>query len=678
MQNSSHSTAGGPEAAQLIHAQATGAAAVGYYVCPVRITLDDRGKKQMAPPGSWQALSTNDPQTVDNWFRPGGPYAGWSYLIDTEKSGVVVVDLDTTGGKNGPAEWAALHGAQTLMSVRTRSGGYHGYYAADPDHPVFNSTGLVAPGVDTRGVGGLVFAPGSFIEGHPGQGYSPVERWLPPSQLPRVPAAMLLERMAAAGGAVRSASSLDLHIDPGMARHRLHQAAEIMLATPIGGGLNTAIWRLGAEAGQFAAALEADEEFALDFVHRKILEHAEIDELDGDDRRAAARGVDAGMMKPWVFQRLEDLIDTDPAVAASLAAGGAAAEQAATGLAALFMSAEQIKALAPPTYVLDGLLVAKSVARLSGASGSYKSFGVLGMAGAVCHGGTWAGKQAQQGTVWLLAAEGVSGLGKRITAWEQHHGRAFGPNLRILPKAVQLGVTDPGAAVEREALIELAGRDRPALIIVDTQARHTVGVDENSNTDMGHVMATLDRLKEASGACVLVVHHTGHGSGRARGASSMFGAMDTEIVFERKDAGVTVSVTKQKDDEEVTGLELSFVGVQGTESGVLTDGSGPAVKLAAERWDEKTPPVIGLTIESYNGPARDLTLDMARWMAHNAAFGTAGRSRAEAAVALGRKVSDGSVRRAWDVLVSLKAVEPVSGSNTRGHSFWVPEDQRGG
>jgi hypothetical protein len=249
-----------------------------------------------------------------------------------------------------------------------------------------------------------------------------------------------------------------------------------------------------------------------------------------------------------------------------------------------------------------------------------------------------------------LAAEGVSGLGKRITAWEQHHGRAFGPNLRILPKAVQLGVTDPGAAVEREALIELAGRSRPALIIVDTQARHTVGVDENSNTDMGHVMATLD----------------------------MFGAMDTEIVFERKDAGVTVSVTKQKDDEEVTGLELSFVGVQGTESGVLTDGSGPAVKLAAERWDEKTPPVIGLTIESYNGPARDLTLDMARWMAHNAAFGTAGRSRAEAAVALGRKVSDGSVRRAWDVLVSLKAVEPVSGSNTRGHSFWVPEDQRGG
>ena len=47
----------------------------------------------------------------------------------------------------------------------------------------------------------------------------------------------------------------------------------------------------------------------------------------------------------------------------------------------------------------------------------------------------------------------------------------------------------------------------PALVIIDTQARVTVGAEENSSRDMGRFVETLEGLRRASGACILVVHH---------------------------------------------------------------------------------------------------------------------------------------------------------------------------
>lgn len=76
---------------------------------------------------------------------------------------------------------------------------------------------------------------------------------------------------------------------------------------------------------------------------------------------------------------------------------------------------------------------------------------------------------------------------------------------------------------------------RPALVIVDTQALATPGTEENSNTEMGKVMANLKELARQLHTIVLTVHHTGWpGSNgqvptRARGASAQRAALDVEI-----------------------------------------------------------------------------------------------------------------------------------------------------
>ncbi|MCA1646651.1 MAG: helicase RepA family protein [Chloroflexi bacterium] len=49
----------------------------------------------------------------------------------------------------------------------------------------------------------------------------------------------------------------------------------------------------------------------------------------------------------------------------------------------------------------------------------------------------------------------------------------------------------------------------PVALFTDTLARGMVGVDENSAQDMGLFIQTADRIRQATGATVVVLHHHG-------------------------------------------------------------------------------------------------------------------------------------------------------------------------
>lgn len=207
---------------------------------------------------------------------------------------------------------------------------------------------------------------------------------------------------------------------------------------------------------------------------------------------------------------------------------------------------DHIPALEP---IIEDVLFKDTLARIYGASGTFKSFMTLDFAACVGTGTPWHGQRVQQGEVVYLVAEGIKGIRKRVRAWEQHHGIKM-TGVRFLPRPVQ--TMDP----EWLVLVELCRRKQPALVIIDTQARVTVGIEENSNTEMGKVVHRMEQLRGASGACVLLVHHTGHDSDRGRGATAVKGALQTEIGVERKgkglcDSQVTLKTGKQKDDEEL-------------------------------------------------------------------------------------------------------------------------------
>lgn len=196
--------------------------------------------------------------------------------------------------------------------------------------------------------------------------------------------------------------------------------------------------------------------------------------------------------------------------------------------------------------VIDGLLYRETVARINGKPGAMKSFVALDMAGHVSNGLQWNSRPVLMGSVVYLVAEGHAGIRKRVRAWEQEHGLPH--RALFLPRPVQ--IASPEWAVFQEACRLL----KPSLVIVDTQARTTVGVEESSNKEMSAVFTRIEELAKTSGACVLLIHHLGHTGSHGRGASSVLGAVQTEITIKKDGKGaekvIVITGTKSKDDDD--------------------------------------------------------------------------------------------------------------------------------
>jgi hypothetical protein len=226
------------------------------------------------------------------------------------------------------------------------------------------------------------------------------------------------------------------------------------------------------------------------------------------------------------------------------------------------LSPAELMARPRPEPLVSGLLYRDTLAWLIGKSGSFKSFVALDLAAAVAAesgNSKWLGRAVYGGPVLYVVAEGVGGMGLRLQAWTERHG-PMSERLRLLPRAVQ------AKGEHWSTLVELARQLGPALIVLDTQARVSVGVNENSNTEIGELIARLDELRAATGACVLVVHHIGRSGEDARGASALDGAQDTELKVERiggpKALRVKLTVDKQKDAPDTDEMMLDLERVE--------------------------------------------------------------------------------------------------------------------
>ncbi|MFI2202653.1 AAA family ATPase [Streptomyces sp. NPDC020192] len=239
---------------------------------------------------------------------------------------------------------------------------------------------------------------------------------------------------------------------------------------------------------------------------------------------------------------------------------------------------DKIKPLEP---LVGDLLALNTLARIIGPSGTFKSFVLLDMAGHIGTGMKWHGHYVRQGTVVYLVAEGEQGVRKRVRAWEQHRGLRM-DNVRFLPRPVQ------AASPEWDVLIEAMRRVRPALIVIDTQARVTLGVEENSNTEMGRVVDRMDQLRISTGACVTLVHHTGHVGEHGRGASAVKGALQSELHVSKKgdripNTVLTIKSAKQKDEDQDGDLQFGLKKI--SLDGEFKPDGRPVTSLVLESLD---------------------------------------------------------------------------------------------
>lgn len=227
-----------------------------------------------------------------------------------------------------------------------------------------------------------------------------------------------------------------------------------------------------------------------------------------------------------------------------------------------------------PEPLIDGVMYRNSLVWVQGKSGNGKSFVALDIAGCVGAGVNWQLHQVTQGPVLYVAAEGAYGMRWRVRAWEKAYGEDMA-DVKWLPQPVQAGLE-----AEWQALVDLAGEIQPALIIIDTQARVTVGMEENAAKDMGMFVEQLEQLREASRACVIVVHHEGRNGDHMRGSTALEGAASTVIKVTKDGEELTLSCAKQKDANPFYDILLRLVPI-GDSATLMPAGDDPAGKVTA-------------------------------------------------------------------------------------------------
>lgn len=234
--------------------------------------------------------------------------------------------------------------------------------------------------------------------------------------------------------------------------------------------------------------------------------------------------------------------------------GAAKLKPRAEALLGLLRPASDIRPVLERPYLVKGWLDRGGVSILFGASNVGKSFLALDLAHHVSKGRKWGGRRVNAGRVIYIAAEGGGNFDNRVAALD-------GPEMWVLSGA-PFAMTGKASAAPpmAEVLKHLEGVGGAPfdLIVLDTMARVMGGADENAAPDIADLMRNVEVLVRATGAHVLLVHHTGKDQARgARGHSSLRAAIDTEIELTRDEWGlITAEVTKQRDGP--TGYSFAY------------------------------------------------------------------------------------------------------------------------
>lgn len=226
-------------------------------------------------------------------------------------------------------------------------------------------------------------------------------------------------------------------------------------------------------------------------------------------------------------------------------------------------SVAQFASAPPAKWLVKGLIIERAFGIIYGEPACGKTFFTLDLVGRLALGQEWRGVSAKRPlNVTYLCAEGVAGFRNRLNAFMQLVDKTDIPNMTIVTDAPDLLVKEQVSALAR-----LIGPSD--LVVFDTFAAVMAG-DENSGEDMGRAIRNAQMFGKATGAAVLVVHHTPKVGGGARGHSSLKGAADVEIEVSRFDNGDrSALVTKLKDgaDGADYGFRLSTTEIGRDEDG---------------------------------------------------------------------------------------------------------------
>ena len=248
-----------------------------------------------------------------------------------------------------------------------------------------------------------------------------------------------------------------------------------------------------------------------------------------------------------------------------------------------------------PDFLVDGMLERGSLAMIFGKPASGKSFLAVDLAASIATGRAFQGLKTQKGDVVYIAGEGYRGLKRRFNAWSKYHD-VSPEEIRVMISRSAVDYSDEEAAqeLENELLKAKAEGLSPILFVIDTLARSFGGADENSNSEMGKFISVIDQFNVKFDCATLIVHHSGHGeSQRARGASALRAALDTEFSCKKDRNIIEINCTKMKDAETPANLTMNLKSV---ELGIAKDGKQISSAVLVRNDEVQIRPKITLEI----------------------------------------------------------------------------------
>lgn len=222
------------------------------------------------------------------------------------------------------------------------------------------------------------------------------------------------------------------------------------------------------------------------------------------------------------------------------------AKARAETIAGQFVPLSDIHPLLGSRYLVKGWLDQGAASVIYGESNVGKTFLALDLAMHVAAGTAWHGARVSGGHVIYVAGEGGFGIRNRLAAIKiamPELAACADGRFTLLPTSLDLhGETDAAA------LIEAMGQTNPVLIVIDTLARAMGAGDENAAKDMGQFVQSVDAIRQATGAHVAVIHHSGKDAAKgARGSGALRAAVDTEIELTKNGQAVVAATRKQRD-----------------------------------------------------------------------------------------------------------------------------------
>lgn len=497
-----------------------------------------------ATPNGWKDAST-DPAQITEWCRIN-PAFNWAVACGL--AGLMVFDIDPAGMDY----WAKLLERDTVIkaavdrafTVRTPRGGLHVYFLGEGP----STASRIAEGIDTRGgitrngeiiSGGYVLLPGSKTA-------DGIYEALPGGVLEPLP-----DFMSAIVPARAKTDTLGLAKNPDADKPRNVQWATDLLKNYVqsgrvsieGHGGNNLAFQVACSILDKAISPALCLDLMLEFWNAACSPPWDDFELEQIIRNAANYGEDTeGGVKG--FQANEDAF-----------ANFAGKEFAPAELAKarvrdrLQWIHDYADGVNDPAWLIPNMIPAHGTGMLYGVSGSYKSFLALDMALCLAFGiaGQWGAPPVKNDVLFLAGEGSVATAKKRWPAWMDWQGMEFRNDHRMIVKnRVPFYTDSEGWEHVKADLADL--KAKPALIVIDTLARLTTGMDENSSKDATLITTFMENLARYYECFVLGIHHEGKDSNKgARGSSAFYANMDTVISTRLRQGGTELRVRKQKD-----------------------------------------------------------------------------------------------------------------------------------